>query len=137
MHVDTHIVCCDTYSFFSLKCQPEEREFTKGLNMCDSQVIRLTPPTLPSLLSILKDFQVRQYVQVACDTEDTSNSIYIYIYIILCVCSFLEHCSDPSMKSTCAEPHMSSVLMTDVISADSGEHVILHNLVRVSFTNKV
>ena len=59
------------------------------------------------------------------------------IYIILLVCSFLEHCSDPSMKSTCAEPHMSSVLMTDVISADSGEHVCLHNLARVSFTNKV
>ena len=56
-------------------------------------------PTLPSLLSILKDFPVRQYAQAACDTEGTS--------IILCVCSFLEHSSDPSMKSTCAEPHMS------------------------------
>ena len=50
-------------------------------------------PTLPSLLSILKCFPVRQYVQAACDTEGTS--------IILCVCSFLEHSSDPSMKSTC------------------------------------
>ena len=46
-------------------------------------------PTLPSLLSILKDFPVRQYAQAAC------------------VCSFLEHNSDTSMKSTCAEPHMS------------------------------
>ena len=27
--------------------------------------------------------------------------------------------------------------MTDVISEDSGEHVCLHNLVRVSLTNKV
>ena len=31
--------------------------------MCDSQVIRRTRPTLPSLLSILKDFPVQQYVQ--------------------------------------------------------------------------
>ena len=54
-------------------------------------------PTLPSLLSILKDFPVRQYVQAACDTEGNS--------ISLCVCSFLEHSSDPSMKSTCAERH--------------------------------
>ena len=74
---------------------------TKGLNMCASQFIRLTPPPLPSLLSILKDFPIRQYVQAACDTEGTS------IILILCVCSFLEHSSDPSMKSTCAEPHMS------------------------------
>ena len=59
--------------------------------MCDYQVIRLTPPTLPSLLSILKDFPVRQYAQAACETEGTS--------IILCVCYFLEHSSDPSMKS--------------------------------------
>ena len=31
--------------------------------MCDSQVIRRTRPTLPTLLSILKDFPVQQYVQ--------------------------------------------------------------------------
>ena len=54
-------------------------------------------PTLP--FKHLKDFPVRQYAQAACDTEGTS--------IILCVCSFREHSSDPSMKSTCAEPHMS------------------------------
>ena len=98
--------------------------------MCDSQVIRLTRPP-PSLLSILKEFLVRQYDQAACDTEGTSK------FLILRVCSFLEHSSDPSMKSTCAEPHMSLVLMTDVISEGSGEHVCLHNLVRVSLTNKV
>ena len=56
-------------------------------------------PTLPSLLSILKDFPVRQYAQAACDTEGNS--------ISLCVCSFLEHNLDPSMKSICAEPHVS------------------------------
>ena len=67
--------------------------------MCDSQFIRLTPPTLPSLLSILRISQFG-----ACDTEGTS------IILILCVCSFLEHSSDPSMKSTCAEPHMSLYL---------------------------
>ena len=65
-----------------------------GLNMCETDI-----PPLPTLLSILKDFPVRQYVQAACDTEGTS--------IILCVCFFLEHSSDPSLKSTCAEPHMS------------------------------
>ena len=57
--------------------------------------------------------------------------------IILCVCSFLEHSSDPSMKSTCAEPQTLLVLTTDVISEGSGEHVRLHNLVRVSLTNEV
>ena len=87
----------------------------------------MTP--LPSILSILKDFPVRQYAQATCDTEDTS--------IILCVCSFLEHSSDPSMKSTCAELHIRLVLMTDVISEGSGEYVCLHNLARVSLTNKV
>ena len=35
--------------------------------MCETDI-----PTLPSLLSILKDFPVRQYVQAACDTEGTS-----------------------------------------------------------------
>ena len=54
-------------------------------------------PPLPSLLSILKDFPVQEYVQA----EGTS------IILIRCVCSFLEHSLDPSMKSTCAEPHMS------------------------------
>ena len=84
--------------------------------MCDSHPT--DTPTLLSLLSILKDFPVRQYVQAACDTEGTS------IILILCVCSFLEHSSDPSMKSTCAEPRMSLVLMTDVISEGSGEHCV-------------
>ena len=32
---------------------------------------------------------------------------------------------------------MSLVLMTDVISEDSREHMCLHNLVRVSLTNKL
>ena len=95
--------------------------------MCDSQVIRLTP--LPSLLSILKDFPVWQYAQAACDTDRIS--------IILCMCSFLEHSSDPSMKSSCELVKTLLVVMTDVISEGSGEHVCLHNLVRVSLTNKV
>ena len=77
----------------------------------------------------LTDFPVRLYAQAACDTEDTS--------IILCVCSFLELSSDRSMKSTCGELHIRLVLMTDVISEGSGEHVCLHNRARVSLTNKV
>ena len=80
--------------------------------MCDSQVIRLTPPTLPSPLSILKDFPVRQYAQAACDTEGTS--------IILCVCSFLEHSSpeDEINWHGVAYELVKTllVLMTDVIS---------------------
>ena len=94
-------------------------------------VIRLTPPTLPSLLSILKDFPVRQYAQAACETEGTS--------IILCVCYFLEHSSDPSMKSPYELVKTLLVLMTDVIGEGSGEHehVCLHHLVRVSLTNKI
>ena len=64
---------------------------TECLNMYETDT-----PTLPSLLSILKDFPVRQYIQAACHTEGNS--------ISLCVCSFLEHNSDLSMKSTCAEP---------------------------------
>ena len=93
--------------------------------MCDSHPTDTPYPPLP--FKHFKGFPVRQYVQAACDTEGTS------IILILCVCSFLEHSSDPSMKSTCAEPHMSLVLMTDVISEGSGEHVCLHNLL----TNKV
>ena len=80
--------------------------------MCDSHPTDTPYPPLP-----FKHF-VRQYVQAACDTEGTS------IILILCVCSLLEHSSDPSMKSTCAEPHMSLVLMTDVISEGSGEHYV-------------
>ena len=100
------------------------------LSMCDSQVIRLTPPPLPSLLSILKDFPVPQYAQAACDVH--GGHFYHSMRVLF---SWTQLGS--SMKSTCAEPHMSLVLMTDVISEGSGEHVCLHNLVRVSPTNKV
>ena len=49
---------------------------------------------------------------------------------------------DPRMKSTCAEPHMSwyqalLVLMTDMISEGSGDHVRLCNLVRVSLLTNI
>ena len=90
---------------------------TEDLNMRDSQVIRLTPPTLPSLFSILKDFPVRQYVQAACDTEGTS------IILILCVCSFLpEH--EINLRGAPNELVKTLLLlMTDVISEGSGEHV--------------
>ena len=100
--------------------------------MCDSQVIRLTPPPLP-----FKHFKGFPSSAICPSRVRHGGHFYHSIYIILCVCSFLEHRSDPSMKSTCAEPYMSLVLMTDVISEDSGEHVCLHNLVRVSFTNKI
>ena len=101
---------------------------TLGLNMCETDI-----PTLPSLLSILKDFAVRQYVLAACDTKGTS--------ITLCVCSFLEHSSDPHEIKWRGVPYelVKTLLefMTDVISEGSGEHMCLHNLVRVSLTNKV
>ena len=94
--------------------------------MSDSQFIRLTPHTLPSLISILRISQFG-----ACDTEGTS------IILILCVCSFLEHSSDPEHEINLRGAPYELVLMTDVISEGSGEHVCLHNLVRVSLTNKV
>ena len=78
--------------------------------MCETDI-----PTLPSLLSILKDFPVRQYVQVACDTEGTS--------IILCVCSFLEQ-HEINLRGAPYELVKNLLeLMTDVISEGSGEHV--------------
>ena len=101
--------------------------------MCDSQVIRLIPIALPSPLSVLKDFPVRQYAQAACDTEGTS--------IILCMCSFLEHRSpehEINWRGASYELVKTLlVLMTNVISEGSGAHVCLHDLVRVSLTNKV
>ena len=62
-----------------------------GLNMYETDT-----PTLPSLLSILKNFPVWQYVQDACDTEGNS--------ISLCVCSFLEHNSDPTRNQLARSP---------------------------------
>ena len=97
--------------------------------MCDSQVIRRTRPTLPSLLSILKDFPVSNMSK-----QGTS------IILILCVCSFLEHRPEHEINLRGAQYELVKtllVLMTDVISEGSGEHVCLHNLVRVSFTSKV
>ena len=100
--------------------------------MCDSQVIRRTRPTLPSLLSTLKDFPV--HVQAMCDTEGTS------IILILCAL-FLKTAGPEHEINLRGAPYdlvkTLLVLMTDVISEGSGEHVCLHNLVRVSLTNKV
>ena len=94
--------------------------------MCDSQVIRLKPS---SPLPILKDFPVWQYAKAACDTEDTS--------IILRETQLgPEH--DINLRGAPYELVKTLlVLMTDVISEGSGEHVCLHNFVSVSLTNKV
>ena len=134
MHVDTRIVSCDTYSFFSLKYQPRrERVYLRLKYVRFSGYPTDTPyPPLP-----FKHFKGFPSSAICPSRVRHRGHFYHSIYIILCVCSFLKHNSDPSMKSTCAEPYMSLVLMTDVISEDSGEHVCLHNLVRVSFTNKV
>ena len=63
------------------------------------------------------------------------------IILILCVCSFLEHFGPEHEINLRGAPYelvkTLLVLMTDVISEGSGEHVCLHNLVRVSLTNKV
>ena len=134
MHVDTRIVCCDTYSFFFSKI-PARRE---RVYLRLKYVWFSGYPTHTSYHPLpFKHFKGFPSSAICPSRVRHGGHFYHSIYIILFVCSFLEHCSDPSMKSTCAEPHMSSVLMTDVISADSGEHVCLHNLVRVSFTNKV
>ena len=92
--------------------------------------MRLTPLLPPPLL---KDFRVRQYVQAACDTEGNSFS--------LCVCSFLEQLGpehEINLRGALYDLVKTLLeLMTDVISEGSGKHVCLHNLVRVSLTNKV
>ena len=97
--------------------------------MCDSQVIRLTPPTLPSLLSILKDFPVLQYAQAKCAT-DSMRVLFSWTQL------WPEH-----EINLCGAPYelvkTLLVLMTDVISEGSGEHACLHNLAKVSLTNKV
>ena len=120
--------------FFSLKYQPRrERVYLRLKYVRFSGYPTDTPyPPLP-----FKHFKGFPSSAICPSRVRHRGHFYHSIYIILCVCSFLEHSSDPSMKSTCAEPHMSLVLMTDVISEDSGEHVCLHNLVRVLFTNKV
>ena len=96
---------------------------------------RTDNPTLPSLLSILKDFPVRQYVQAACDTEGTS------VILILCMCSFLNTARTRAWNQLTRAPYelvkTLLVLMTDEISEGLGMHVCLHNIVRVSLTNKV
>ena len=64
------------------------------------------------------------------------------IILIQCMCSFLERELGPEHEINLrGAPYelvkTLLVLMTDVISEGSGEHVCLHNLVRVSLTNKV
>ena len=107
-------------------------ELDAGTSSCNDSETALTNP-----IEYFKHFKGFPSSAICPSRVRHGGHFYHSIYIILCVCSFLEHSSDPSMKSTCAEPHMSLVLMTDVISEDSGEHVCLQNLVRVSFTNKV
>ena len=99
--------------------------------MCDSQVIRRTRPTLPSLLSILKDFPVQQYVQAGHFYH--SNSMRV-----LFSRTQLGPKHEINLRGAPYELVKTIlVLMTDVISEGSGEHVCLHTLVRVSLTNKV
>ena len=99
--------------------------------MCDSQVIRRTRTTLPSLLSILKNFPVQQYVQAGHFYH--SNSMRVLF-------SWTQLGPEHEINLRGAPYELVKtllVLMTDVISEGSGEHVCLHNLVRVSLTNKV
>ena len=86
-------------------------------------------PILPSLLSILKDYPVKQYVQAVCDTEGNSISL-----------SGTQLGPEHEINLRGAPYELVKTLlelMTDVISEGSGEHVCLHNLARVSLTNKV
>ena len=71
------------------------------------------------------------HTQTVCDMEGTSMLVQL----------------GPNMKSTCPVPHMNwyqgispnslLVLMTDVISEGSGEHVRLRNLARVSLLTNI
>ena len=99
--------------------------------MCDSQVIRRTRPTLPSLLRILKDFPVQQYVQAGHFYHSNSMRVLFSLTQL-----GPEH--EINLRGAPYELVKTLlVLMTGVISEGSREHVCLHNLVRVSLTNKV
>ena len=100
--------------------------------MCDSQVIQRTRPTLPSLLSILKNFPAQQYVQ--------AGHFYHSNILTRVLFSWTQLGPEHEINLRGAPYELVKtllVLMTDVISEGSGEHVCLYNLVRVSLTNKV
>ena len=98
--------------------------------MCDSQVIRRTRPTLPSLLSILKDIPVQQY--------EAGHFYHSNSMRVLFSWTQLKPGHEINLRGAPYELVKTLlVLMTDVISEGSGEHVCLHNIVRVSLTNKV
>ena len=77
--------------------------------MCDSQVNRMTPPPLP--FKHLKGFPSSAICPSRVHEINLGGAPYELVKTLL-------------------------VLMKDVISEGSGEHVCLHNLVRVSLTKK-
>ena len=98
--------------FFLYNTSPEERVNLRLKYVLFSGYPTDTPyPPLP-----FKHFKGFSSSTICPSRVRHGGHFYHSIYIILCVCSFLEHSLDPSMKSTCAEPHMSLVLMTDVSS---------------------
>ena len=107
---------------------------TYGLKIC--VILRLSDwHPLPSLLSILKDFPVRQYHFPICPSP-VPHGGHFYACAL-----FLNTARTQDEINLCGAPYglVKTLLvhMIDVISVGSGEHVCLHNLVRVSFTNKV
>ena len=135
MHVDTRIVCCDTYSFFFSKIPAPKRERERERER-ESVNLRLkyvwfsvyptdTPyPPLP--FKHFKDFPVRR----------VRHGGHFYHANSMCLLFSWTQLGPEHEINLRGAPY-ELVLMTDVISEGSGEHVCLHNLVRVSLTNKV
>ena len=102
--------------------------------MCDSQVIRLTPPPLP-----FKHF--KGYPSSAiCPSRVRHGGHFYHSNSMRMLFTLTQLGSEHEINLRGAPYELVKtllVLMTDVISEGSGEHVCLHNLVRVSLTNKV
>ena len=93
--------------------------------MCETDIP--TPP--PPFLSILKDFPVRQYVI----SRVRHGGHFYHSMRVLFFLTQLGPEHEINLRGSPYELVRTLLeLMTDVISEGSGEHVCLHNLVRVS-----
>ena len=91
-------------------------------------------PTLPSLLSIFKGFPS----SAICPSRVRHGEHFYHSMRVLFSWTQLGPEHEINLRGAPYELVKTLlVLMTDVISEGSGEHVCLHNLVRVSLTNKV
>ena len=137
------IVCCDTYSFSppkyqSRSCGKWDKHDCKNSHMVIISFLFTLPyvnlrlkyvwfsgyltdnpyPPLPSLLTILKDFPIRQYSFRICPSR---GHFYHPMRVLF---SWTQLVPEHEINLRGAPPLL--VLTTDVISEGSGEHVRLH-----------